>query len=320
MLTQMDCFGLTNSGLKRPTNQDHYLIADLNKSMRIHDTSLTLDSETRVYGGSQGKLLVVADGMGGEAEGERACTIAVDQLTTYVLNSLSWCFRLEEDSEHDFEDHLRQALESCQKSIQDVVALHPEMHSMGTTMTMVYIVWPRAFVVHVGDSRCYLLRNGELAQVTVDHTVSEIMVETGKMSREEAQHSPMGHALWNVLGGRSSELAVDVYKLTLECDDALLLCTDGLYNMVPHETLQELLNSNRGAELACRKLVDLANQNGGKDNITAVVSYFLAPKPDESRAFVEAEVPLQDLTAAGSATSATVVFSDPIGDAEPATS
>src|SRR3954447_9379598 len=87
MLTQMDCFGLTNPGLKRPTNQDHYLIADLNKSMRIHDTSLTLDNETRVYGGSQGKLLVVADGMGGEAEGERDCTIAVDQLTTYVLNS-----------------------------------------------------------------------------------------------------------------------------------------------------------------------------------------------------------------------------------------
>src|SRR4051812_7027073 len=189
MLTQMDCFGLTHPGLKRPTNQDHYLIADLNKSMRIHDTSLTLDNETRVYGGSQGKLLVVADGMGGEAEGERACTIAVDQLTTYVLNSLSWCFRLEEDSEHDFEDHLKEALESCQKSIQDVVASHPEMHSMGTTMT----------------------RKGELAQITVDHTMSEIMVETGKMSREEARRSPMGHALWNVLGGRSNELAVDVY-------------------------------------------------------------------------------------------------------------
>ncbi len=310
MLTQMDCFGLTDSGLKRPTNQDHYLIADLNKSMRIHDTSLTLDSETRVYGGSQGKLLVVADGMGGEAEGERACTIAVDQLTTYVLNSLSWCFRLEQDSEHDFEDHLKEALESCQKSIQDVVATHPEMQSMGTTMTMLYIVWPRAFVVHVGDSRCYLLRNGELAQITVDHTVSEIMVETGKMTREEARHSPMGNALWNVLGGRSSELAVDVYKLTLERDDILLLCTDGLYNMVHHEILQEVLSSNTSAELACRKLVDLANQNGGKDNITTIVSHFLAPKADESRAFVEAEVPLEDLTAASSETSDTIVFSD----------
>src|SRR3954464_2382588 len=213
MLTQMDCFGLTNPGLKRTTNQDHYLIADLNKSMRIHDTSLTLDSETRVYGGSQGKLLVIADGMGGEADGERACTIAVDQLTTYVLNSLSWCFRLEQDSEQDFEDHLKEALESCQKSIQDVVASHPEMQSMGTTMTMVYIVWPRAFVVHVGDSRCYLLRKGELAQITVDHTVSQIMVETGKMSREEARHSPMGHALersrWAIYGIGSGRLQID---------------------------------------------------------------------------------------------------------------
>jgi protein phosphatase len=316
----MDCFGLTNPGLKRPTNQDHYLIADLNKSMRIHDTSLTLDNETRVYGGSQGKLLVIADGMGGEAEGERACTIAVDQLTTYVLNSLSWCFRLEQDSEHDFEDHLKDALESCQKSIQDVVATHPEMHSMGTTMTMVYIVWPRAFVVHVGDSRCYLLRNGELAQITVDHTVSEIMVETGKMSREEARHSPMGHALWNVLGGRSAELAVDVYKLTLKRDDVLLLCTDGLYNMVPQETLQELLNSNSSAESACRKLVDLANQNGGKDNITVIVSHFLAPQAEDSRAFVEAEVPLNELTSGTSETLKTAVFTDPRATAKSATS
>jgi serine/threonine protein phosphatase PrpC len=311
VLTQMDCFGLTDSGLKRPTNQDHYLIADLNKSLRIHDTSLTLDRETRVYGGSQGKLLVVADGMGGEAEGERACTIAVDQLTTYVLNSLSWCFRLEEDSEHDFEDNLKEALESCQKSIQDVVARHPEMHSMGTTMTMVYIVWPRAFVVHIGDSRCYLLRNGELAQITVDHTVSEIMVETGKMSREEARHSPMGHALWNVLGGRSTELAVDVYKLTLERDDVLLLCTDGLYNMVPHEPLQKLLNSLTSAESACRKLVDLANESGGKDNITVIVSHFLAPQADDSRAFVEVEVPLNELTSVTSELSKTIAFSDP---------
>ena len=294
MLTQMDCFGLTDSGRKRPTNQDHYLIADLNKSMRVHDTSLTLDNETRVYGGSQGKLLIVADGMGGEAEGERACTIAVDQVTTYVLNSLAWCFRLEEGSEHDFEDHLKEALESCQKSIQTVVGKHPEMKSMGTTMTMVYIVWPRAFVVHVGDSRCYLLRNRQLDQITVDHTMSEIMAEAGQMSREEARHSPMGHVLWNVLGGRSDELSVDVYKLTLECDDILLLCTDGLYDMVPHEKLQELLNSNTSAEAACRKLVDLANENGGNDNITVIVSHFLSPQLDEPRAFVEAEVPLDE--------------------------
>jgi protein phosphatase len=319
MLTQMDCFGLTDVGRKRPTNQDHYLIADLNKSMRIHDTSLTLDSETRVYGGSQGKLLIVADGMGGEAAGERACTIAVDQVTTYVLNSLAWCFRLEEDSEHDFEDHLKEALESCQKRIQTAVSTHPEMKSMGTTMTMVYVVWPRAFVVHVGDSRCYLLRNRQLDQITVDHTVSEMMAEAGQISREESRHSPMSHVLWNVLGGRSNELSVDVYKLTLEPDDILLLCTDGLYDMVPHEQLQDLLNSNTSTEVTCRKLVDLANENGGKDNITVIVSHFLSPQLDEPRAFVEAEVPLEELTTASSDTSKTVTISQPPIVAEPAT-
>ena len=81
------------------------MVADLNKSLRVHGTSLKLDDETRIYGGSQGKLLVIADGMGGKAEGERASTIAVDQVATYVLNSLSWFFRLEENSEHDFEEH-----------------------------------------------------------------------------------------------------------------------------------------------------------------------------------------------------------------------
>jgi protein phosphatase len=318
MLTQMDCFGLTDIGCRRPTNQDHYLIADLNKSMRVHDTSLTLDNETRIYGGSQGKLLIVADGMGGEAEGERACTIAVDEVTTYVLNSLAWCFRLEEGTEHDFEDELKQALESCQKRIQTVVGKHPEMNSMGTTMTMVYIVWPRAFVVHVGDSRCYLLRNRQLDQITVDHTMSEIMAETGQLSREEARHSPRGHVLWNVLGGRSNELSVDVYKLALECDDILLLCTDGLYDMVPHEHLQELLNSNTSAEATCRKLVDLGNENGGRDNVTAIVAHFLSPQLDEARAFVEAEVPLEELTAGSSDTSNKLTVSDLPRAVEPA--
>jgi protein phosphatase len=297
----MDCFGLTDVGRKRPSNQDHYLIADLNKSMRVHATSLTLNNDTRIYGGSQGKLLIVADGMGGEAAGERACIIAVDQVTTYILNSLAWCFRLEENSEHDFEDDLKAAIESCQQRIQSDVGQHPEMSRMGTTMTMVYLVWPRAFVVHVGDSRCYLLRSKQLNQVTVDHTVSEIMVRAGQMSREAARHSPLGHTLWNVLGGGSNALSVDVSRLTLERDDNLLLCTDGLYDMVPHETLQEVLNGSTSAEAACRRLVDLANEYGGRDNITVIVARIQPPTLDEPRAYVEAEVPLEELTEGSSA-------------------
>jgi PPM family protein phosphatase len=315
MLTQMDCFGLTDIGRKRPTNQDHYLVADLNKSMRVHATSLNLDDETRIYGGSQGKLLIVADGMGGEAEGERASTIAVDQLTTYVLNSLAWCFRLEEEVEIDFEEHLKEALASCQTSIQAMAGKHPEMKSMGTTMTMVYIVWPRAFVVHVGDSRCYLLRERQLEQVTQDHTMSAVMAAVGQMTPEQARTSPMRHALWNVLGGRSDDLSVDLYKLTLEPDDKLLLCTDGLYDMVSDAALQQILEADQTAEATCRRLVDLANENGGSDNITAIVSHFFTPKLDEPQAFVEAEVPLEALTAPVSDTSKTTTFNSAQGGA-----
>ena len=308
MQTQMDVYGLTDSGRRRSTNEDHYLLADLNKSLRVHNTSLKLDDETRIYGGSQGKLLIVADGMGGEPEGERASTIAVDQLATYVLNSLSWCFRLEENSEHDFEEHLKEALKSCQESIHRASDDHPEMKSMGTTMTMVYIVWPRAFVVHVGDSRCYLLKDNQLRQITSDHTMAAILAESGQMSSEQARNSPMGHALVNVLGGKTDELSVDVYRLSLECEDMLLLCTDGLYDMVPDDRLQEVLSSTMSAELTCRKLIELANENGGNDNITVIVARFLSPQLDEQRAFVEAEVPLNELTSPSDTSRTTVNF------------
>jgi serine/threonine protein phosphatase PrpC len=296
MRTQMDAFGLTDVGRRRTANEDHFLIADLNKSLRVHGTSLKIDDETRIYGGSQGKLMVVADGMGGEAEGERASTIAVDQVATYVLNSLSWCFRLEEDSELDFQEHLKEALKSCQESIHSVSLANPEMSSMGTTMTMAYIVWPRAFIVHVGDSRCYLFSNDRLQQITSDHTMAAILAESGRMTPEEARHSPMGNALVNVLGGKSDELSVDVLKLTLRVGDVLLLCTDGLHDMVPDAMLQSVLASESSSEATCRKLVDQANENGGKDNITLIVSRFLSPQTSEPRAFVEAEVPLDQLT------------------------
>lgn len=313
MLAQMDVFGLTDKGRQRPSNQDHFLVADLNKSMRVQGTSLHLDDQTRIYGGSQSKLLVVADGMGGEAEGERASTIAVDQLTTYVLNSLSWCFRLEEDSEHDFEEHLKDALKSCQESIHTASSGRPELRSMGTTLTMAYVVWPRAFVVHVGDSRCYLMRKGRLEQVTVDHTLANILADTGRMGREEARKSPMGHALWNAIGGRSEDLSVDVYKLSLERGDTLMLCTDGLYDMVPDEKLAVVLNASDSAEAACRNLIDLANTNGGNDNVTVIVSNFLAPTVDDPRAFVEAEIPLEQLTTQASDTGDTTVNLKAVG-------
>ena len=157
---------------------------------------------------------------------------------------------------------------------------HPEMKSMGTTMTMVYIVWPRAFVVHVGDSRCYLLHAGQLEQVTRDHTISAVMAEIGQLTADEARNSPMRHALWNVIGGRSDDLSVDVYKLGLEPDDKLLLCTDGLTTMLDDEAIGAVLEQHAPAEAgdvahSADALIARANAAGGADNISVAVAWLL---------------------------------------------
>lgn len=274
MRGKMDCFGLTDVGSRRPTNEDQFLIADLNKSMLIHQTSLSHEDHTRLFGGSQGKLLLVADGMGGHAEGKQASQIAVQTMANYVLNTMPWFFRLEEGRESDLHEELKLALEECQRSIESAAATNPQRRGMGTTLTMAYILWPRLYVVHAGDSRCYLLRGSRLEQVTTDHTIAQRMVEKGILDAREAQESRWSHVLWNCVGGGTHELNPDVYKATLQIGDSLLLCSDGLTAcMEPHQ-IAELLQKKLSAEQTCRQLVDTANSAGSPDNLTVVVAHF----------------------------------------------
>jgi len=274
MLGKMDCFGLTDAGKKRPNNEDQFLIADLSKSMLIHQTSLSHEDHTRLFGGSQGKLLLVADGMGGHAEGKRASSLAVQTMAHYVLNTMHWFFHLEEGREADLHEELKAALEECQRSIESAVAGNPESARMGTTLTMAYILWPRLYVVHAGDSRCYLLRGPRLEQITTDHTVAQRLVDQGILDAAEAQESRWSHVLWNCVGGGSHELNPDVYKATLQLGDTLLLCSDGLNGCVPDREIAEILSRKHSAEAACRGLVDAANAAGGPDNVTVIVASF----------------------------------------------
>jgi serine/threonine protein phosphatase PrpC len=145
---------------------------------------------------------------------------------------------------------------------------------MGTTLTMAYLLWPRLYVVHAGDSRCYLLRQGGLRQITKDHTVAQQLVERGAMTPEQAEQSRWSHVLWNCIGGGTRELNPDVYRATLQLGDSLLLCTDGLNKCVPDEAIQEVLAREGTAEDACRRLVALAHDHGGPDNVTVVVAHF----------------------------------------------
>jgi serine/threonine protein phosphatase PrpC len=270
----IDWHGLSDKGRVRETNEDQFLIAGLHRSLLIHQTSLNHEAHTRLFGGSQGHLLAVADGLGGQVGGRRASTLAMDTLTRYVLRTTSWFFSLHNEREDDLIDDLAAALERCNKTIEQAAAgSGPE--EMGTTLTMAYVVWPRLYVVHAGDSRCYLRRGGRLEQITRDHTMAQRFVESGELTAEEAKTSRWSHVLWNCLGGGgATRLEPEVYKTTLQLGDTLLLCTDGLTKGVQDAQILEFLRRDQSARHTCEQLVRAANEAGGRDNITVIVVSF----------------------------------------------
>ncbi|MFC1705260.1 PP2C family protein-serine/threonine phosphatase [Planctomycetota bacterium] len=272
---RFDCHGLTDVGRQREVNQDQFLIADLSRTVRVHQTSLSLDDHTRLFGATEGMVLLVADGVGGAAGGEQASALAVGVVTNYMLRTMHWFLHLDrDDEEDDFVDELSRMMELCHEWVEYEGERVPALRGMGTTLTIAYVLWPRLYVVHVGDSRCYLLRDGQLKQFTRDHTVAQQLADDGVDVNLDT--SRWSHVLWNVVGGSSDEaLRPEVHKATLAEGDTLLLCSDGLTKHVPDEVIAGVLQVPSFAEAACRDLVQAANDGGGTDNITAVVGRFL---------------------------------------------
>jgi protein phosphatase len=293
----IDWHGLSDKGRVRQTNEDQFLIAGLHKSMLIHQTSLSHEDHTRLFGGSQGHLLAVADGMGGHAGGRRASTIAMDTLARYILNTTSWLFGLHDSQEDDMVGDLEAALKRCQESIEQAAAGsgRPEM---GTTLTMAYITWPRLYVVHAGDSRCYLRRGGRLEQITRDQTMAQRLIEAGAMSPAQAQESRWSHVLWSCLGGGTRQLQPEAYKTTLQMGDTLLLCSDGLTGALTDRLILDVLRQDLPARQTCEQLVRAANDAGGKDNITVVVAHFRdAEQPRQAQQAAAAAAPARETEA-----------------------
>jgi protein phosphatase len=148
------------------------------------------------------------------------------------------------------------------------------MLGMGTTLTMAFVADWKLFVAHAGDSRCYLLSGGELHQLTHDHTQVAELVRAGVLSPAEASQHPYRHVITNVLGGHEPGVWVEMHKLALEAGDVLLLCSDGLTEMVPDARIAAILQEEPEPRRACERLVAEANEQGGKDNVTALVACF----------------------------------------------
>lgn len=287
MSITIDCHGESHVGKHRPANEDQFLIADLNKSMRVHQTSLGLSHQTRLFGGSQGKLLLVADGLGGHESGERASTLAVDGVANYILNAMDWFFRLNKENEASFEEELKEAFKHSQSMIDAEAEAIPQRRGMATTLTMAYIDWPKLYVVHVGDTRCYHVHGSSIDCLTTDHTVAQLTRaasggEDGFTLKEDETKSnnPMDHALWNVVGGPDGSLEPQITKTKLAVGDSLLLCSDGLTRYLSDKELIKMIAKDCATKEICEQFVKLANERGGKDNITAVLAKFYEGQPE----------------------------------------
>jgi protein phosphatase len=269
---QVDVCGLTHPGLVRTENQDHFLIATLHKSMRILQTSMPQDALGSLESPSRGHVFLVADGVGGGPRGREASRTALRAIVDYVLRTMDLYVQLDEDIEPQFQAELRRSVELSHEAVRQAGQEgegRDERSSMATTLTMVCFRWPKAYIVHVGDSRGYRLRDGQLELLTKDQTMAQAMVDAGALSPDQAARSRLNHILYSALGGSRAE----PYSVVTDVrwDDRMLICTDGITKHISDDEIKSALARMTSAESTAQELLQLALDRGGSDNTTLIV-------------------------------------------------
>ena len=266
---ELDVHGLTHPGKVRTTNQDHFLICSLRKQMLVHLTSLSGLDRMPVLTERLAFLAVVADGVGGSAGGETASRVAVEAVTRYIAESVQCYYASHGEGGDMFLASLQDAAAQCHEDLLGLGRDQPELEGMATTLTLWLGVWPRAYLLQVGDSRCYLLRDGELTQLSRDQTMAQELIDAGVMARAEAGRTRWAHTLSSAIGGRQA--APIVTRLEQEWGNVGLLCSDGLTRHVSDDRIRDRLRSMTSARQVCEDLLQDALDDGGTDNITILV-------------------------------------------------
>lgn len=272
---EIDVFGSTHVGHVREENEDNFLLCSLRKQMLVHYTSLPdleklgRDSERLAF------LGLVADGLGGQAAGEEASRTALETIAEYVTHSMRCYYTSDAEEEREFLEDLERSVLRCHENVRAEAEKHPDRRGMATTLTLVMTIWPRAYIVQVGDSRCYHLHQGELHQITRDQTLAQDLIDQGLMPREEAADSQLHNVLSSAIGGADARPVVS--KVVLDRDDSLLLCTDGLTKHVSDKEIRDRLLGFEKAEEVCRTLITDALAGGGTDNVTVIVGRLKNP-------------------------------------------
>lgn len=260
-------FGLTDQGKVRKNNQDNFLIVDIRKSVLVRHSSLPFTALSNAFGSVDAHLYVVADGVGGGPRGDKASEATVSALLAYVSETVD-CFNADESSrDQTLFDRLEKTVQTVHQSLRDE---HPKTEQgPATTLTMVLLIWPRAYLIHVGDSRAYVRRKGRLQQITRDQTLGQEMIAAGVWTEEQAAQSRPGALLTSAIGG--PQLAPRVGLVDLEPGDSLMLCTDGLTKHVTVDRIAKLMEDATDVEAVSRRLIAEALDGGGSDNVSVIV-------------------------------------------------
>ena len=258
-------YGVSDVGRTREHNEDAFMVADLDKAQ-----PLTFPAEQTQVPGEHGTLFMVADGMGGAAAGEIASSMAVDVILSELRGK--WSSGPGTDPKV-FAVTLHDATEVANDRIHEYASEHPENRGMGTTATVAGILGDTLYIAQVGDSRAYLMRQGEVRQLTKDQSLMQRLIEAGEITAEEAEVSERRNIILQALGPEAA-IKVDITHQQLRRGDVLVLCSDGLSGVVRDHEIQRVARESSDLVTLCHQLISLANESGGPDNITVVAARF----------------------------------------------
>ncbi len=276
---EVDLGAISHQGLVRENNEDSFLVMKFGRSLENVMTNLVGDEFEHNYSMS-GYGMLVADGMGGMAGGEVASRLALSKLIELIVDTSDWTLALQR--QRDVVTVLERMSERFFQ-IDDILRKEADrdytLQGMGTTLTVVGALGSNLIIGHVGDSRAYLLEGAELRQLTTDHTLAQALIDAGVANPDDPASRSMRHVLTAAVGSLGEQVSPQVQRIKLRAGDKLLLCTDGLTEMVENATIAHVLREAKSAQSACQQLVDLALAGGGTDNVTVVVAHFVAERP-----------------------------------------
>jgi protein phosphatase len=275
-LVRIDVSALSHPGHVRPNNEDHFFVTRLTRSLETMLTSLSA-GDVPERADEVNYVMVVADGMGGHAAGEVASRMAISALVRLALDVPDWFFKVDEEHAPEIERRARHVVQQVAAELIERGRQDAALRGMGSTLTGARSFGRDLMIAHVGDSRAYLFRAGRLHRLTRDHTYAQLLVDTGQVQACDVAGSGLRHILTNVLGGSDEHVEVDVDRLRLEDGDRLVLCSDGLTDRVDDDTIMETLIAAPSSSEACTRLVQLALDSGGRDNVTVIVAAYTLP-------------------------------------------